>query len=488
MSHPRPTPVVQAFMANPRPASASAERSRGGGLPVGTDSYNAALLVERKGGILRFSHTFKKWLIWDGCRWAVDKVDRHRTIAQGVIIGGLQEGIRDNDEQMQKAMRAALDAKKIAAMLSLAEPELAITPEQMDVDPYLLTCLNGTIDLRSGELRKHDRNDYITKLVRFDFNPAAQCPLWLATLGRLMGGGPDASDTDLNRAERLIDFLQRAFGYSLTGVTSEKAIFVAYGPGNSGKTTVLNGIRRIIPEHSTLLDPATLMARQESTNSQADLADLQGARFVQTSETEQGQRFAQAKLKRLSQGGGKIKAVRKYENPIEFLETFKIWLDTNTRPDISDADDRALVNRLHPVPFETSIPEGEIDRALPDKLFAEAEGILAWMVEGARRWYASGLQRPTEITAARDQWQADSDQLGRFVDDRCIVGDVLRCPAGALFSAYQAFAERSGERSLTATAFGRKMTVRGFVKEKTSRGLVYLGIGLTADRGQGGGD
>ena len=126
------------------------------------------------------------------------------------------------------------------------------------------------------------------------------------------------------------------------------------------------------------------MVRQESNNTQADLADLRGARFVQTSETEEGQRLAQGKLKRITQGMGKIKATRKYENPIEFNETHKLWIDTNRKPTIRDVDDKATFNRLHPIPFTVTIAKDQIDKELPGKLLGEAEGILAWAVEGAR--------------------------------------------------------------------------------------------------------
>ncbi len=139
-----------------------------------------------------------------------------------------------------------------------------------------------------------------------------------------------------------------------------------------------------------LLQIDTLMVRQESNNTQADLADLRGARFVMTSETEEGQRLAEGKLKRITQGMGKIKAVRKYENPIEFPETHTLWMDTNSKPVIRAADDQATFNRLHPIPFTVTIPTEEIDKSLPRKLLAEAEGILAWAVEGALEWRRNG--------------------------------------------------------------------------------------------------
>jgi putative DNA primase/helicase len=221
------------------------------------------------------------------------------------------------------------------------------------------------------------------------------------------------------------------------------------------------------------------MVRQESNNTQADLADLRGARFVQTSETEEGQRLAQGKLKRITQGMGKIKAVRKYENPIEFPETHKLWMDTNRKPKIRDADDRATFNRLHPIPFMVKITK--VDRDMPAKLLHEAEGILAWGVAGAKLWYESGLNKPPEVEAARDQWRSEVDQLGRFVSECCVVADSCRVRASSLYAEYKRWTESGGEKEiLTSTAFGLKLPDRGFTKQDTSRGICYLGIGLKA--------
>jgi putative DNA primase/helicase len=145
-----------------------------------------------------------------------------------------------------------------------------------------------------------------------------------------------------------------------------------------------------------------------------------------TSETEEGQRLAQGKLKRITQGMGKIKATRKYENPIEFPETHKLWMDTNSKPVIRAVDDQATFNRLHPIPFTVTIPGEEIDKSLPRKLLAEAEGVLAWAVEGAIEWRLNSLGKPSEVRSANDEWKSENDQLGHFIEDCCAVGRSLR--------------------------------------------------------------
>ena len=220
---------------------------------------------------------------------------------------------------------------------------------------------------------------------------------------------------------------------------------------------------------------------QESNNTLADLADLRGVRFVMTSETEEGQRLAQAKLKRITQGMGKIKACRKYENPIEFEETHKLWIDTNSRPTIRSVDDQALFNRLHPIPFTVTIPNEEIDKALPRKLLAEAEGILAWAVQGELKRRKHGLEKPPEVSSANEEWRAENDQLRRFIEVCCVLLDCARARARKLYERYREWAEQSGEGWMSETMFCKRLKAKGFEKDDTRAGIEYCGIGLRSE-------
>jgi hypothetical protein len=296
------------------------------------DSGNAERLVALYGPVLRYCHAFRKWLVWDGRRWVIDETGRARKLAKETHLSFLRQAIEAKNEAAEKFAKESLDAKRIAPTLSLAEPEIFITVADLDRDPWALSFLNGTVDLRTAELRPHRRTDFITKLVRYEYKPYAPCPRWLRFLGEVMGGGPDASEAELERADRMVSYLQRALGYSLTASTRDKVVFVPYGSGSNGKTTMLAVFRELLGEYAGLLQVETLMTRQENSNTQADLADLRGLRFVQTSETEEGQRLAQGKLKRITQGMGTIMAARKYENPVEFPETLKVWVDTKRRP------------------------------------------------------------------------------------------------------------------------------------------------------------
>jgi P4 family phage/plasmid primase-like protien len=416
------------------------------------DHGNAERLIAVYGDVLRFCHPMKKWLVWDGRRWVIDVNKRAHKFAKLTMLEYLQQSVKAESEKHGKFAQKSLDTKCINALLESAQSEIYVELDQLDTHPYLLNCTNGIVDLRTGMLLPHDPTLYITKLVHFDFNPDAICPTWKSFLYRIMG-----LEENSDRAERLVRWLQKAFGYSITSITSEKAVFVCWGPTDAGKSTMLSNFRSIVDEYSGLLQIDTLMIRREETNaSLADLADLRGCRFIQTSETEKGQRLAEGKLKRISQGTGKIKACRKYENPIQFVETHKLWIDANHKPRVK-GNDGATWNRLYPIPFTVQIPKKEQDRHLAEKLLAEAEGVLAWTIAGAIRWYAEGLGKPEEIEAANREWKADEDTQGKFIAE-CIEPGESDTEAARVYSVYRWWCEKNGEKPDTATAFGRGMT------------------------------
>jgi putative DNA primase/helicase len=179
---------------------------------------------------------------------------------------------------------------------------------------------------------------------------------------------------------------------------------------------------------------------------------------------------------------GTIKATRKYENPITFPETHKLWLDTNERPGITNVDDQATFNRLHSIPFLHAIPKDEIDQDLGRKLKAEWEGILAWAVAGSLEYFQHGLDKPPEVEAATTEWRTENDNVGRFVEECCVTGDGSSARAGAIYSAYRQWTEQSGERIVASDReFSARLIARGYQRKETNRGRCYEGIGLRLD-------
>jgi putative DNA primase/helicase len=431
------------------------------------DHGNSERLIAICGGDLRYCHPMRKWLVWDGRRWKPDITGEAYRLAKRAMLEFVKQAFETDDEKLQSFAVGSLNERRLSHLLILAQSEIYLEPQQLDCQPALLNTLTGTVELDTGELRPHRREDYLTKLVHIEYRPGAECPRWRRFLGEVLD-------------EPLLDYVQRAFGYSLTGVTVEKAVFALYGPGNSGKTTMLTVFRELIAEYAVVIQADTLMNRAHDTNNtQADLCDLRGARFVHTSECEASQRLSQSRLKAITQGMGSIKATRKYENPITFPETHKLWLDTNERPGITNVDDQATFNRLHPIPFLRAIQKEDIDQDLGRKLKAEAEGILAWAVAGAKEWFERGLDKPPEVESATEDWRAENDNVGRFVQECCVTGDGFSARARDIYSAYRQWTERSGEKIIASDReFSARLIGRGYKRREDTRGRYYEGIGL----------
>jgi putative DNA primase/helicase len=432
------------------------------------DHGNAERLLALHGLGLRHYYAINRWLVWDGRRWQIDNTGRAYKLAKNAMLRFLTQAVKASDKNAESFARRSLDHKRIEALMASAECELPITAQELDRDPFLLNCQNGTLDLQTGQLREHRREDCITKLVHLEYKPEAECPLFLQFLARIMGDSPDASNFEGERASRLVAYLQKAFGYSLTGDVSEKVIFCFFGSGNNGKTTLLETIRSVLWEYTAQLQIDTLMnhRQRESNASLSDLADLFGARFVTTSEAEQGGRLAEGKLKYLSAGMGEVKTCRKYENPISFTATHKLFLDANYKPVVRGTDP-AIWKRLKLIPFDVTIPPEEIDKGLLEKLKCEDEGILAWMVEGCRRWLAHGLGDPPEVTEASLIWRSEMSLLREFIEDCCDFQRNVFCPIAEIRQAYAKWVEDNGQNNPTwITGFDDELSAKGCRKDR----------------------
>jgi putative DNA primase/helicase len=247
------------------------------------DSGNADRIMAVYGLDMLYCTAWKKWLLWDGQRWIVDPAQRARRWAKLAMATFFKQAIEHGgSEDLVKFAKGSLNAKRIEYALSLAQPELAVGPEELDQNVWFFNLQNCTLDLRDGSPHGHDRKDLITKLTPVDYDPAAQCPQFLALLDHLMAG-----DQEMKK------YLQLAFGYSLTGSTREKVIFVLFGPTGSGKTTLLTAMREALgDDYAVLIQISSLLAGRDNNATTSDLADLCGARFAMSSEPEQGQKLS----------------------------------------------------------------------------------------------------------------------------------------------------------------------------------------------------
>jgi putative DNA primase/helicase len=443
-----------------------------------TDLGNAERLVHHSGEQIRYCYAWKKWLIWDGVRWAVDQSGQIHQIAKQVVRKIYREVQSVDDPDKRRAISrhamASESDKRIAAMISLAQSEVSIRPELLNADPWLLNCLNGTVNLRTGRLLPHTMEHFITKLAPVNFDPNSACPRWLEFLSRILNGN-----------EQLIDFLQRAVGYALTGETSEQCLFIFYGSGANGKSTFLQTMSYVLGDYSMSTPTETLLVKRSGAIPN-DVARLKGARFVIACEADAENRLAESLIKQMT-GGDSISARFLHQEWFDFEPTHKVFFGTNHKPVIRGTD-YAIWRRIRLVPFEITIPEGERDKNLPEKLKAEADGILAWEVQGCQFWQQQGLGVPEEVKAATDSYREEMDILGEYLKDRCRQMPEARVSSKDLYESYSTWCQDNGQEPLGQRAFVSAFKEKGFKQCRIGHGAVrgWIGIGLmemlTADR------
>jgi putative DNA primase/helicase len=256
----------------------------------------------------------------------------------------------------------------------------------------------------------------------------------------------------MGRDEKLVRYLQRVIGYALTGAVSEKAIFFLYGSGNNGKTTFLEAIRHVMGDYASQIPIESLMSKANEGISN-DIARLKGRRFVTSSEAEQGRKLAESKVKQLT-GMGKIQARFLFQEYFEFDAEFKIFMDSNHKPEIRGTDE-AIWSRIKLIPFAVSIPASDIDKQLSKKLRSEAAGILAWAVRGCLEWQAAGgLDEPEAVKAAVKGYREEMDTAAEFLEEHCLFGPDNEVASGEIYKAYEIWCEQENKHALKPKAFG----------------------------------
>lgn len=418
-----------------------------------TDLANAERLVKKFGR--RLIVVAGQWHAWTGMRWEKDEGEVYRfgcmlskIIHQEADAWMAKEATRSEERErntkiaealVKWATRSEMKAT-IEAAVGLAKKMLAVEEERIDADPWLLNCMNGTVDLRTGALKAHDPADYITKLVPLAFDPTAKAPMWESVLSRV------TLEDGMTTTRPLAGFLQRWFGYCATGSTREQVFVVHYGSGSNGKSTILDTVGDVLGDYAATAAPGLVVSVGKDRHP-TEIADLMGRRMVTAHETGDGGVLREDFVKQAT-GGDKLKARFMRADFFEFAPTHKLQLLTNHKPVIKGSDN-GIWRRVLLMPYMARFgPPEEVaagrahyikDTRIAERIKAEAQGVLRWIVDGARQWFHDGLQPPDAVLAASRDYQTEQDRVLQFVSECCEVGRDMTVPVGGSGSLYEAY-------------------------------------------------
>jgi putative DNA primase/helicase len=406
---------------------------------------------------VRYTALWGKWLIWDGRRWAPDE----KLTTFSLVRELAYEKAREAKHQDAKGIASA---GTIAAIERLARSDrrIAVAANEWDADPWMLNTPGGTVDLRTGQIREHNPDNKLTKITGVTPDPSCKIPLWKSFL-----------DTVTNGNAELVSYLQRVAGYSLTGSTREHALFFLYGTGTNGKSTFINAITACAGEYHCVAPIETFTASNNERHP-TELAGLRGARLVTAIETEEGRRWAEAKIKQLT-GGEPITARFMRQDFFSYLPQFKLIIAGNHKPGLRSVDE-AIRRRFNLVPFTVFIPREKRDKNLGEKLQAELPGILAWMIDGCTAWQKDGLNPPQVVTDATNAYLEQEDATSAWLEECCELKPNNSATLQELFSSWSAWATKNGEYTGTTKKLASTLETKGLQRYRKAAARGFDGV------------
>lgn len=433
------------------------------------DTGNADRFIDRYGHLYKHSYITNKFYIYDGQKWKVDDRGAIRKLIDEMIENIKNEKVLHSEDVTEEEAREAFQKyyKKTRGTQSKKNimNELmhrkTVTPDEFDNDDMLLNVANGYVDLTSRELYKHDINRMFSQIANTDYSEKMQPSVWLDFLNDIFAGDKE-----------VIRYIQKALGYSLTGSTREQIMFILFGKGRNGKSIFVETIAEILGDYSNNMQAKSLMVKKND-NVNTDIARLSKARFVTSSEPNEGFRFDEGLIKQIT-GGDKVTARFLYAEEFEYTPKFKIWVSTNHKPIIRGTDD-GIWRRLVLIPFDVQIPEEKVDKDLKYKLLREAPAILNWMAEGAYMWMREGLELPEKLKASSKAYRTEMDVIEQFIEDECKRVDDGRVKANELYSVYKNWANENNAYKMSNKDFGQKMKEK-FKSKRMNTGMYYLGL------------
>ena len=422
---------------------------------------------------LRYCYEAKAWFGWNGKVWTENASAEAYMFAKDVaaITKAEAERLAAQNHKMANATKGfAMSLQKRAGlsnMLHMAESECAIKLGTFDPDRWLLNLGNGILDLKEMSLQPHDHALHMRMASEVVYDPAAQCPQWLAFLDKIF-----ESDNDLIR------FIQKQTGYMLTGSIDEHCLFLYFGRGRNGKSTFINVLIELLGTYHKRIDARSLIYKRQPNGIPNDIAAIAGRRLVTSSEMAEDQSFNESLVKDLT-GGDKMTARYLYGEFFEFDPQAKIVMAVNHLPKILGAD-AGIWSRVRVIPFKVIIPADQRDKDLGRKLHTELSGILNWALEGLKLWQAEGLEPPDSVTQAIELYREDVDPIRPFLDEMTTTVEGEKISATRLHSAYIQWARQHGADQLSQRSFGDHMGRLGYRKTRITEGTkkftVYHGL------------
>lgn len=462
---------------------------------IGIDFGLAYLLYELHGDHLRYCRAEDRWYCWTGQRWEVDQTGEAERKAKDVLEQMMaldpescckkprrsrQDRDGYDDEETQDAFtpasrlaRWAWESARARApkdMLALAkvEKEMAIKPEDMDSDPWLFATANGLLDLRTGRHRQARPCDMVSMASPVSYDPKATCPRFEATVATLV-----------NHDQEMVSYLQRALGSALCGDTRDQAIYILHGGGQNGKSTILDAVAYVLGDYAKPADPQIIMRRRER-GIPLDLARLRKSRMVTVAEPPDRVRLDESRIKQIT-GGEHVIGRHLYSEEVAYKPQFKMFVATNPMPEIADMSE-GMWRRIKLIECPVRIPDEKRDVLLPEKLRAEAAGILRWLVRGCLEWQKHGLGAPAAVVEATRGYRSEMDTVEGFVASCCVREAGAKVQAGTLYKAYQEWCRGQGFEVLTDNAFGRRLSAMaesmGFEAGRSAKGNLWRGLAL----------
>jgi len=433
-----------------------------------TDLANARRLSRLFGQDLRYCREEASWYRWTAQVWAPTSQGEVLHQVEGLVDAILQEADQITEPSLADRWRGwaktSASTARLKAAVTLFQAAHTFSQELLDDQPWLLCCQNGTIDLHTGRLRPHAREDLLTRMVAADYREDATAPTWERFLAQIL------------EDRELIDFLQQVIGQMLVGKVLAQMIFIAHGQGANGKTVLTETLHALMNSYACRINAKTLLSgrRQQVPN---DIARLVRRRFVSLVESEAQVRLAEGRLKQLT-GGDQITARFLYREFFEFSPQFTLWFVTNHLP-LIEGTDHAIWRRICVIPFQVIIPPEEQDLHLREHLWEERDGILRWAVEGCMAWQHQGhLVVPRQLRAFTDRLRGELDLVGSFLEDQGEL-DPARCVSKALlYRTFDEWCDQSGVEARSKNWFGHQLNQRGFSSGKRAGRRVWRGLGL----------